>query len=79
MLRVKVKLSLLKVKDVQNFTALELLLIEISNAVDSLFVLSFLYDINVGSVFKIRLNFAPNSSVLDSRLHFFGPVSEDVS
>jgi hypothetical protein len=77
-LLVVVKLSLLKVENVENITILELLFIEVCDAVSCLFTLSLLFDVDVTCALKIWLDGAWQATVLYRRLDSFWPLSENV-
>jgi hypothetical protein len=75
---IEVKFPLLEVEDVQRFTVLQLLLVEITDAINGLFSLALLPDEHVAGIVQVRSQRARKGTVLDEGLRLLRPMTEDV-
>ena len=65
-----VKLSLFEGKDIQDISAFELLLVQISDSICCFLSLTLFDNVNVAGVLEIRLKIARKRPILDKRLRF---------
>lgn len=75
---IKVKFPLLEVEDVERFTILQLLLVEVTDTVNRLFSLPLLPDQHVAGIIKVRCQTTRKPTILNQGLRLLRPMSEDV-